>query len=159
MPTYTNSTNVNKHLPASPPAALTDNVALDIADASDLVDSLAGARFGLNYNSSSQKFPEIDGSPATPSIIEKAARWFAVSFQYERLGDQIKEGKVSRAERFYNKAEKLMQQVRDGLVDVVISGASVVGSNLAAVQDSIYDNNNNEAFLTLDNINAHLHGS
>lgn len=156
MPTYTTSAKVNIHLPASVPTAISDLVDDDIADASDIVDSKVGSRFGLDYKTNTQKFPDIGDATPTPAIIEKCARYLAAATQLDRIGDQVKEGKVSRAMRLEKKALDLLDSINAGKTEVIIGDASIGASNLAGVEDEIYENSASEPVFNTDDINKHL---
>ena len=157
MPAYTNSTNVNKHLPSGLPAAVTGQVATDIADASAMVDALVGSRYPMSYGSSDQRFPEIDGTPATPEIIEQAARFLAVSYQFARTKEHRRDDKSTAEERYAERAEKLLKAIREGGLAVTIAGASLRTADIAVVEDEIYEDNNSEAFMTNDDIDSFLY--
>lgn len=156
MPTYTLEANVNRHLPGTLPSEVTDEVATDIAAASEVVEANCGSRYGLNYKTGTQKFPDIGDSPATPAIIELCARWLAASYQLDRFSDQVKEGKITRSEKLEKKAMNQLNKIKEGEVQVFVSGSEIGSSNLAGVEDEIYENNDDEPVFNTDNINAHL---
>jgi hypothetical protein len=156
MPTYTTSAKVLAHLPSSPPASVTDNTAADIADASDRVEAEAGPRFARSYQSDAQKFPNVADTPATPAIIEQAARFYAVSMQYARLGESVTEDEVPMEIKFEARAEKLMQKIRDNEAEVAIAGASLKSPVLEGLDDEIYEAGGNEPVFNTDDMNIHL---
>lgn len=140
MPTYTDSASVLAHLPPSPPTTVTNYTAADIADASSIVESKVGPEFPLAYKSGTQKFPDITDSPATPAIIKLAATWLAASFQYVRLGRPAREGETSQADLFRERAMSLLDDIRSGETDVILSGQSLRGTALASVDNPYYEN-------------------
>lgn len=153
MPAYTNSTNVNRHLPSGLPSTVTDYVANDIADASAVVDGSVGALYGLNYNSSGQRFPDITDSPGTPALIEQAARFLAVAYQYSRAGENVGEDEITQEERFTKRADKILEDVRSGKVHIVINGTNIRSSGLDYVEDDVYEDLD-EAIFNGDDIDA-----
>jgi hypothetical protein len=143
MPTYTTSSLVLAHLPSNLPEAVTNNTTTDIAAASALVESGVGPRFAFSYESSTQKFPEIDSDPATPAIIEQAARYYAVSLQYLRLevaeGIRSEEDEDLNSVLFEKKAEKILEDIESGKKTVEISGSNIKGTALKSYEDETYE--------------------
>jgi len=142
MPTYCTSADVLLELPPSPPASVTDNIAIDIAHASDLVEAGVGTAFPLAYNSGAQKFPDITDSPATPRIVALAAIYLAAARQYQRMG-QLHDKDANQRTILEDKAEAILEGIREGNTDVVLSdGTSVYNSKLKSVEDPQYADRN-----------------
>lgn len=156
MPAYTDDTTVLAHLPANPPNEVTGYTDDDIADASAIVESKVGPEFPLSYKSGTQKFPDITDSPATPAIIKLAATWLAASFQYVRLGRPAREGETSQADIFRERAMSLLDDIRSGETDVILSGQSLRGSALAGVDDSYYEEREDpKEIFSQDSLDSH----
>jgi hypothetical protein len=158
MPTYTTSAKVLTLLPDSPPSGVTTNTTQDIADASAVIESLVGDQYALSYNTSSQKFPDVGDTPATPAIIELAARYYAAHLQLLRLKmlqtvDEGEEDSLGNAYR--RKAEELAEGVRSGQHHVTVSESGLRSTTGDYVTDEIYEDNEDEPFLTNDAIDAH----
>jgi len=139
MPTYTNSANVYSELPPNLPTTVTDYTANDIATASGLVESGVGPGFSTNYKSNTQKFPDITDSPATPAIIEIAARFYAASLQYKRLGESVGEGEIPKSQEYWEKAEAIVKDIREGVRTVEIDGTNLERTSVEWVEDEIYE--------------------
>lgn len=142
MPTYCASADVLLELPPSPPSSVTDNIDTDIAHASDLVEAGVGTTFPLAYSSNTQKFPDIDASPATPKIVALAAIYLAAARQYQRMG-QLHEKDPNQRIILEDKANEILEKIREGEIDVVLSdGTSIYSSKLKGVEDPHYEDRN-----------------
>lgn len=161
MPTYTNSVAVLAQLPASPPTAVTDYTATDIADASGEVEALVGNRFSLSYESNTQKFPDIDSSPATPAIIKRCATLLAASYQFLRLEKNIGSDGPTRSDKLREAARDLLESIRNGEISISLSdGTAVTTSALEGVLDTFYeDRPDNEEIFNPTDLDAHLYDS
>ena len=156
MPTYCTTDKLNTYLPDSLPAAVSGKQATDIADASEVVDAKVGGRFGLNYNSNTQRFPEVTDDPATPAIIQQATALLAAGVQYQRLKERVGDGEVSMAEVYRKRGEAILEQVKSGEIEIVLSGSSIGSSVLGSVEDPIYaDRVDPKEFMNVDDIEAH----
>jgi len=154
MPTYTTSAKVLAHLPASPPVAVTGQTANDISDASDLVEARVGSGFSFAYESNAQKFPDITSTPATPAIIEQAARYLAVSMQFIRLKQSVSDGKNTQADKYEKKGLDILKGIANGEIAVELSQDNLKSSALDVVQDEIYETSDEPVFNT-DDLNEH----
>ena len=154
--TYTNSANVAIELPSDVPAAITAVIATDIAAASELVEAEVGPCFALAYNSGADKFPGIADSPATPAIVEMAARYYAASLQWGRIGETVDEGEISQGVRYFKMAQERLKGIRNGKYQVLVSGADLRSSNAEAIQDDSYDDTDENVF-TEESLNGHLY--
>ena len=128
MPTYTTTSNLEDILPASLPATITTALKNQwIADASAMVDGQVGPRFPML--STNQKFADITDSPATPAWIELCSRWLAAYFAFLKLKEVNKTEKLpSQAKTYFDQANKFLEQIRAGKLDVLDSA----GADLAA---------------------------
>ena len=132
MPTYTTIANVEDLLPDSLPPSITTAMKNQwIADASSIVDGMAGPQFPML--SSNQKFPDITDSPATPAWIELCARWLGAHFGFLKLRELNKSGAKggkSQSQSYYDLAEKALKRIRASDVDVFDAN----GANLASAE-------------------------
>lgn len=152
--TYTNSDRVNKYLPSTVETAVSAQIAQDIADASQIVESGVGSGFGFNYNSNADKFPSITDSPATPGIIVLAASYLAASMQWRRIKESIADGEMTSAQKYEDMGNKILEDIRNGVLTVDLSGANLKSSHLYTVEDDVYDDLD-EAIFSKDNLDAH----
>lgn len=138
MPKYVSRSDILAELPTTRPNdpdgnqysegdwnTILDNL---IAKMSQYIDDNVGTRYSFSYNSNTQKFPEIDDSPATPATIEeicsllvmaKALRYYGAN--YNSKDNELIAGKLEEAE---NK----LQKIRTGEIQL-----SIDGTNLATV--------------------------
>ena len=156
MPTYTDSTRVYSELPANLPTSVTDQTATDIASASELVEAGVGPAFPANYKNNTQKFPDITDSPATPAIIELAARYYAASLQYKRLGESVGEGEIPKSKEYWDMAEAIVVDIREGVRTVEINGDNLAQPKLKSIEDPIYTNRvEPKEYLNKDELDTH----
>ena len=125
MPNYVARASVTAKLPSGYSDVL-DNDRIDdlITNASGEIEEMAGTRFSLQYETSTQKFPEItDSTYTTPKTIELCALWLTLSYCYEELADANR-GDVENFETnkvYYRRiATEKMEKVADGEIDLGI---------------------------------------
>lgn len=86
MPNYTTVTKVKAEIPSGEPKNPSTGVtytlsewnvviAILISENSQSIDDEVGGNYAFSYETNTQKFPEIDGSPSTPGSIEKICRY------------------------------------------------------------------------------------
>ena len=156
MPVYTDSTRVYSELPDNLPTSVTSYTDTDIQSASQMVESGVGPRFPLAYKSNTQKFPDITDSPSTPGLIELAARYYAASLQYKRLGESVGEGEVPKSKEYWDMAESLMADIRNGIRTIELDGATLGSSQVVGIEDELYANREEpKAFLNKDELDTH----
>jgi len=143
-------------LPPNPPTSVTDNTAADIATASGLVEAGVGPDFPAVYKTNTQKFPDIGDNPATPAIIEIATRFYAASLQFKRLGESVGEGEIPQSTKYWDMAEQIVQEIREGVRMVEINGVNLRSSRLSYVEDKLYANRvDPKEFLNKDELDTH----
>lgn len=158
MPTYTTSAKVQLELPSTLPTDFVTNyMATMIADASAIVEDEVGTDYAFNYNSSTEKFPAITDSPATPALIEKITRALAAAEGYVRLGEI---NKISDEESMEGKlrewAEEKLQKIRDGEIIISLSGTNLRTSKIDHVTDQhIYDDDATDPIFDRDSLDTH----
>jgi len=132
MASYTSDAKLLVELPSSLPSTLSSAVrAQYISDASAEVDSRVGPRYGLDYATNTQRFPDITDDPATPEVIEQIARWLAAARCYRKLGDinrDVATG-MSTPERYEKQAWELLKEIKTGGIQIVDSdGTDLAGT-------------------------------
>ncbi len=156
MPTYTDSTRVYTELPDNLPTSVTNYTDTDIASASQIVESKVGAAFPLAYKNNAQKFPDITDTPSTPGIVELAARYYAASLQYKRLEQVAGEGETPKSSQYWDMAESIVKDIREGISTVEVDGATLGSTQLAAVEDPQYkDRVEPKEFFNPDDLDTH----
>ena len=126
MPTYTTYSKVNADLPSGH-GILEATIDTYISEASDEVEVRVGKKYARQYKTSTQKFPDITDSPATPSLIEKCCRWLVLAECYEDLGqdnrgDEQTEGNLPEKVYYRRKAEKVLKEIAtDDTMDLNVS--------------------------------------
>jgi hypothetical protein len=153
MPTYCTTDDVLAELPDSPSSKVTDKMSTDITKASQLVESGVGSRFPFNYESNTQKFPDISSSPATPTLIRQAATYYTAYFQWLRIKETINDGDKTQAQEYRDLAESFLEDIREGRKTVDLSAANIMGTSLLGVEDTQYADEDTEIFTKteLDN--------
>lgn len=137
MPTYCTDTRITEELMNNLPSEISAAYrTTQIADASAEVDALAGSNFPLAYSSSSQRFPNITDSPATPVLIEKCTIWLACSYIWTTIyattrfsGDGESETPAERYRRYVTNRSNtgMLDKVRSGELQIVLSDGTVLG--------------------------------
>ena len=126
MPTYTTYAKVNADLPSGH-GILEATINTRISEASDEVDVRVGKKYARQYETNTQKFPDIDSDPATPSLVEKCCRWLVLAECFEDLGqdnrgDEETDGNVPAKIYYRRKAEKVLKEIAtDDVMDLNIS--------------------------------------
>jgi hypothetical protein len=158
MPTYTTSANVQLELPSTLPTDfVTNNMTTMIADASAIVDAMVGPDYAFSYNSSTEKFPAIGDTPATPSIIEKCARLVAAAEGYVRLKEINKLSGKDMETKLRRQAEKKLLAIRDGEYGVSVAGTDLRTSKIDHVTDQhIYDSSSSDPIFDRDSLDSFL---
>ena len=121
MPTYCTVTRVLNDLPASRPSSLTATsyalISTYIGDASGEIDERVGKKWARQYKTSTQKFPDITDTPATPKTVELAAIYLTLSWCYTKLGEENRgeddNGRDPMKVYYRKLAEKLIKQIAD----------------------------------------------
>ena len=129
MPTYTTDALVLTRLPATLPETLDTAAerAVFIARGSAMAEALVGPRFSLSeYGGATQKFPDADGSPATPEIIVELAMLFSAAMVMDRIGVDNMTGGSAGAE-LRTEADTLATRIRAGEIDVIDSAGTRYG--------------------------------
>jgi hypothetical protein len=130
MPAYCTVTRVLNDLPASLPSSLTATsyalITTYIGDASGEIDDRVGKKWARQYKTSTQKFPDITDSPATPKLVELCAIYLTLSWCYTKLGEENRgeddNGREPMKVYYRRLAEKLMEQIAHAdTVDLNIS--------------------------------------
>jgi len=131
MPTYVLKNTVKNKLPSNLPDELNDaRIETLIGYASAEVDEMAGRQFSRQYNSNTQKFPDITDDPATPQTIELCTMWLVLSYCYEEMGDYENRGDedndVPNKIYYRRLCESKMKKINAGDIDLDISGTAQV---------------------------------
>ncbi len=160
MAAYTTDAKVLLYLPAPTPATLTAAYrAQAITDACAEVDGLVGIRFGLDYGSGAQRFPDTTDSPATPVLITRCATLLAAAECWQKMYEVNREafGKEDMSTRLREQVTNthdtgLADKIRLGLITITISGDDVAWDDgldfgnrdtVAPVSLGRYDSNGN----------------
>ena len=143
MAAYTTQTNVELELPNSGDFAADMDAAYftaQIKAASGLVDAKVGHAFARNFENGTQKFPDHGADPGPPTEIELAARWYAASFAYLKLGPLNRFGpegeQTNHAQRYQEMADDLLKQIREGELDLALSDGTTLGNEDRVVTSS-----------------------
>jgi hypothetical protein len=133
MPTYCDDAGLQEELPKPLSATLTSSYRTNqISAASWEVESLVGERYGRNYESNIQKFPNITSNPATPQLIEQATIWLSASLCYVRLYTSNRMSSASEGEgedpasRLRRMAEEMCMKIRTGIIGIVLPDGTVL---------------------------------
>jgi hypothetical protein len=130
MPAYCLYTRVLNDLPTSLPSSLTAStyalIKTYIGDASGEIDERVGKKWARQYNSSTQKFPDITDTPATPKLVELCCVYLTLSMCFAKMGEENRAdedaGRVPLKVYYRNLAEKLLIAIADSdQVDLDIS--------------------------------------
>ena len=127
MPAYCTEAQAKAGLPDSLPTDMNSAYfTTAIADASAEVDSLVGGDYPLSYASSTQRFPDVSDTPATPAVIKECAVWLTMSRAYMKLDVDNVGGDGETRPRwqvFRALAEEKLRDIAGGRVQVILSGA------------------------------------
>jgi len=92
MPAYCLYTRVLNDLPTSLPSSLTTGtyalIVTYIGDASGEIDERVGKKWARQYKTSTQKFPDITDSPATPKLVELCCVYLTLSMCFAKMGEE-----------------------------------------------------------------------
>ena len=120
MAIYTSDDNLLIELPDNLPDAVDSSAErlVYIQLAGSLADSLVGPRYPVGENG--QKFPDITDSPATPPLIELAARKLAAGMIYRVIGVVARDGgELAGAQSLHGEACDLFRRIREGELTVI----------------------------------------
>ena len=123
MPAYVTLTKVKSWLPSGHGIS-DDDLNTIIGDSSEEIEEMAGKLYVKQYETNTQKFPDIDDDPATPKTIELCTLWLVLAESYARIeidnsGD---ESNTQPKKKYYrDKAEAKMTKVAAGEIDIDIS--------------------------------------
>lgn len=140
MPNYTTVTKVKAELPSDPPEdynATTWQAVIEqvISENSQYVDDNVGGNYSFDYESATQKFPEIDSDPATPKTIEKISRYLcAAELLAYYSGIYTTEDNSQRLRR-RNWAEETLEKIRSGEIQISISGSNLYSISVYSESD------------------------
>jgi hypothetical protein len=139
MAAYTTLTKVKAEIPSGLPEGYTQQTwdALLtglITDNSQYVDDNVGGRYGFNYNSSVQKFPDITDSPATPATIEKICRFLCAADAYAYITRLFNNDDNKRQFR-RNWAEGKLEEIREGVIQISVAGENISTVAAGSVKD------------------------
>ena len=130
MPTYCDDTTLLRRLPPSgtlPADVDTEAERLPfIQDGSALAESGVGPRFVRGSESSTQKFPDITSSPATPEVIQQLAVAYAAALVTQKISVAVTNG--PNWQEMMNDADTLAAQIFEGLKTVEDSAGTVYGA-------------------------------
>ena len=121
MPTYCTVARVLNDLPASLPSSLTATshalIVTYIGDASGEIDERVGKKWERQYKTSTQKFPDITDTPATPKLVELCAIYLTLFWCYTKLGEENRgeddNGREPMKVYYRKLAERLLKQIAD----------------------------------------------
>ena len=153
MPSYVARATVTALLPAGHGIS-NDDVDTYIGRASLEVDELSGNDFPKSYESSTQKFPEIDnGTYTTPATIEECAKLLALYRCYQILLENnfAAEDIEKEMNRFRSEAERKLEQVRSGEIDLGMTKQTL----LYAAEKYPEDETSLDSKFTNDAMDAH----
>lgn len=156
MPTYTESAKVQNELPDSLPTGfVTANMTDLISIGSELVESLVGPHYAFQYNSNTQKFPNVTDTPATPTIIEICARWLAAAEGYVRLKEVNKLSGKDLESKFRSNAMDMLEKIANGDVVISVSGSNIQGTRVSNTTDpNMYDSDDTDPVFDNDSMGA-----
>ena len=139
MPTYCTDAQLTDELMDHLPEEITSSYRSSaIGDSSSELDGLVGLSFPLDYSTSSQKFPNITDSPATPIVIKRCAIWLAASYCWvtmsatSRLTTEAAESSPAEMYRSLVTNEQgtgLADRIRDGQIQVILSDGTIIGTS------------------------------
>jgi len=130
------------------PTEVSDHAATDITDASAIVDAQLSGKFGRNYESTSQAFPDVTSSPATPVVVQLVTKYLAASLQLLRL--KQKGNKVDKlATDYRNQSDDWLKRILSGDMEVIVGTANADGSGqseIKVVEDGFYPDSTSPIF-------------
>jgi hypothetical protein len=108
-------------LPASLPSSLTATshalISTYIGDASGEIDERVGKKWARQYKTSTQKFPDITDTPATPKLVELTAIYLTLFWCFTKLGEENRgeddNGREPMKVYYRKLAERLLKQIAD----------------------------------------------
>ena len=130
MPSYCVYTRVLNDLPSSLPSSLTDTsyalIKTYISDASGEIDERVGKKWARQYKTSTQKFPDITDTPATPKLVELCCVYLTLSMCFAKMGEDNRgdddSGRVPLKVYYRKLGEDLLKKIaHDDDVDLDIS--------------------------------------
>ena len=119
MPAYCAYTRVLNDLPTSLPSSLTATtyalIKTYIGDASGEIDDRVGKKWARQYATSTQKFPDITDSPATPKLVELCCVYLTLSYCFAKMGEDNRgdedSGRLPLKVYYRKLAEEIMQEI------------------------------------------------
>lgn len=152
MPSYTDLVAVKAEIPNTPPSnpSTGESYSSDdwntklssiISSNSQLVDDAVGGNYLFAYKDSTQKFPDITDSPATPGTIQAITRDLAIC---EALGyysiNYVDADNAPRLRR-RNNAEKKLKDIREGVIKISVEGTNLftVATNVSYTREDVLD--------------------
>jgi hypothetical protein len=136
MPTYTTEEKVLDELPSNLPTNFATNYMDEfISDGSGQVETLVGPGYNFSYESSTQKFPNISSSPATPEMIEYCARLIAASLAYAKLKEGNKLSGKDLETKLRAKAENNLESIREGRIVISLNGTNLKTNQMDHTED------------------------
>jgi len=136
---YTSDSNLLRELPTDLPESLdTEAERLPyIEQASAMADALVGPRYLIGAGG--QAFPDITNSPATPAVVEIAARKLAASMIYGALGVVGRGIGPDGGQALYEEAMEWFRRIREGELPVIGSDGTdyAVGTPIASTTSGV----------------------
>ena len=144
MPNYTTVVKVKAELPSGEPKNPSTGItytlsewnaviATLISENSQMIDDEVGGNYAFSYETNTQKFPEIDGSPSTPGIIEKICRYLCACDALAYFSGTYTEDDNSPRLRRRRWAEDKLKSILKGDLKISVNGVCLYNISVGGI--------------------------